>query len=81
MEIKMKGGPCKHEIDPSTIKYKGGFSKGECTKCGAALTRIYPLNQNPVRTKPKLNKKERKKLRDSLREKHAKGPGGELRNE
>ena len=70
MEINVAGKSCVHEIDPSTRKLKGGFIQGKCIKCGAKISRVYPLTQNPVRIKPKLNKKELKKLSDTLREKN-----------
>ena len=64
MNFQVGGKPCVHEIDPSTVKYKKGFSQGKCIKCGVSLTRIYPINQNPKRVKLKMTKKERRRLRN-----------------
>ncbi len=63
MEVKIKK-PCKHELDPLTEYFRKGRIHGECIKCKCFLVKTYTIESSPKRERPKMSKKERRKLRN-----------------
>jgi len=55
---------CKHEIDENSLKYDKEYGRvGVCKKCNIKMYRI-KINSKPKRTKPKMKKKLRRRLRN-----------------
>ena len=58
---------CEHEIDEKTIVYDKRYGRtGRCVKCGIEICAMR-INHKPKRTRPKMKKKERRKLNEELR--------------
>ncbi len=69
LEGKIKK-PCKHEheLDPLTEYFRKGRIHGKCKKCGCFLIRTRAVETFPKRERPKMNKKERRRVNKLVRE-------------
>jgi len=67
--LKFDPNACKHKMDPFTERYDHKLGRvGYCKKCKNKIYRAV-INSNPKRERPKMKKKERRKLNKLVREK------------
>jgi len=60
---------CVHRMDPMTERYDHKLGRvGYCSKCKKKIYRAI-INSDPKRERPKMKKKERRKLNKLVREK------------
>ena len=58
---------CEHEIDKDSLGYDKKYGRtGICKKCNIKMYRIKIIN-TPKRVKPKMKKKQRRRLRNEKR--------------
>ena len=59
---------CKHEIAKTSLEYSKNYGRvGICKFCGRKMYATI-ITSNPKRTRPKMSKKERRKMNKLIRE-------------